>query len=138
MEIEITSYFQTAAPRDYSASVAEIGANAGPDTWRAACEDAPDYPFLDTEEKREAFREFVKSSGGWTREEIAAWSDSELSALLLQWISGDVREMFPAYREASEITAEDWTAAEALQRDGTAPGNIYRGDNGRVYFYAGS
>lgn len=137
MEIDITPYFQTAAPRDYSASVAEIGANAGPNTWRAACEDAPDYPFLDTDEKREAFREFVNSSGGWTRDEIAAWTDVELSALFLQWISGDVRELFPDSREVSALTAEDWSRAEESQQTGSAPANIYRGDSGRVYFYAG-
>lgn len=135
MQINITAFFQIAAPMDYSASVAEIGQSAGPDTWRAACDDAPDYPFLDTEEKRGAFRNFVRSSGGWSAEEIAAWSDIELGALFLQWVASDAREMFTRGRRTLDaLTPEDWSAAETLQRDGSAPSNIYRGDDGAVYF----
>lgn len=63
MELDITGFFNAAAPMDYFASVAEIGRDAGPSTWRAACDDAPDYPLLDTEEKRDAFRRFVRDSG---------------------------------------------------------------------------
>lgn len=58
----------------------------------AACDDSEDYMILDDEEKREAFRAHVKGFGDWTDEEIAAWSDRELNALLLQMISGDIRE----------------------------------------------
>ena len=32
MDIDITTFFNEAAPRDYSASVAEIGRDAGPTT----------------------------------------------------------------------------------------------------------
>lgn len=91
MEINITRFYNEAAPMDYSASVAEIGQDAGPSTWRAACEDAPDYNMLDTDEKRDAFRTFVKGFGAWTDEEIAAWSDIELNALFIQLVSGDMR-----------------------------------------------
>lgn len=38
MEINITTFFNNAAPMDYSASIAEIGDDAGPSTWRAANE----------------------------------------------------------------------------------------------------
>ena len=119
-----------AAPMDYSASVAEIGANAGRDTWNAACEDSEDYMILDTEDKREAFRSFVRSSGGWDANEIAAWSDKELNALCLQWIAGDMRE---AGIEAS------WTPAQwaEYETDESTAHNIYRGDDGKVYFYCG-
>jgi hypothetical protein len=50
MQINITRFFNDAAPMDYSASVAEIGQNAGKDTWRAACDDASDWNMLDTVE----------------------------------------------------------------------------------------
>ena len=40
MQINITRFFNEACPRDYSASAAEIGENAGADTWRAACDDS--------------------------------------------------------------------------------------------------
>jgi len=36
VELNITAFFNTIAPMDYSASVAEIGNDAGPATWRAA------------------------------------------------------------------------------------------------------
>lgn len=91
MELNITKFFTEAAPMDYYASVAEIGNNAGADTWRAACEDSPDYMILDDDEKREVFRYYVKGFGAWTAEEIAAWSDVELNALLLQMVAGDIR-----------------------------------------------
>ncbi len=135
VEIDITRFFNEAAPMDYSASVAEIGTDAGPSTWRAACDDSPDYPeLLATEDQREAFRGFVRSSGGWTDKEIRQWSDDELRALFIQWISGDMREcgMLPG------LTEDEWREIESRQSEGRTPSNIYRGDDGRIYFYCGS
>lgn len=91
-EINITRFYNEAAPMDYSASIAEIGSDAGPSTWRAALDDAPNYNMLDTDDKREAFRTYVKSFGAWEDEEIAAWSDLDLNALFIQMVSGDMRE----------------------------------------------
>lgn len=132
MEIDITHFFHTAAPMDYSASVAEIGASAGADTWRAACEDAADYPeLLDTEDKRQAFRDYVRGFGAWDDSEIAAWSDSDLTALLMQFIAGDMREgnIGP--------DVDNWAEYERSAEQGTIAGRLYRGDNGRIYFYIG-
>lgn len=128
MELDITKFFMEAAPMDYSASVAEIGANAGRDTWNAACDDSEDYPILDSDEKREAFRSFVRSSGGWTADEIAAWSDNELNALCIQWIAGDMREA---------DMSSDWTDAQWdwYDVDENSRHSIYRGIDGKVYFY---
>lgn len=122
-ELDITDFFNNAAPMDYSASVAEIGNDAGPSTWRAACEDSPDYFMLDTEEKREAFRAFARSSGGWNDEEIAAWTDIELNALCIQWISGDMREadLHPG------MTVDDWKEYEQKCEVGNCAGRIYGG-----------
>lgn len=116
---------------DYSASIAEIGADAGPDTWRAACEDSADYPILDTDDKREAFREFVCSSGGWSREEITAWSDAELNALCIQWIAGDMREA----GLSADMTPEQWAEYDS---DENICHRIFRGYDGEIYFYIGS
>lgn len=137
MELNITQFFNAAAPMDYSASQVEIGANAGPDTWRAACDDAEEYPLIDTEEKREAFREFVRESGGWSTEEIATWADAELNALCIQWISGDMREPV-GFELGADTTAEQWADYEAQASDGQCSGRIYRADDGAVYFYIGS
>ena len=134
MEIKITTLFYSIAPMDYCASCAEIGQSAGADTWRAACEDATDNIILDTDEKRDAFRAFVQSSGGWTESEIAAWSDNELSALFLQWVSGDMREMGIDH-PGDPI---DWADVERCQSEGQISSNIYRGNDGEIYFYAGS
>ena len=40
MRINVTRFYLEACPKDYSASVAEIGSNAGQDTWNAAVDDA--------------------------------------------------------------------------------------------------
>lgn len=133
-ELDITEFFNNAAPMDYSASRAEIGQNAGEDTWRAANDDSTDWPLLQTDEQREAFREFVKGSGGWDEEEIAAWTDAELNALCIQWVAGDMRES----NLKPGMTAEEWATYEREAERGSVSGRISRGDDGRIYFYAGS
>ncbi len=104
MELNITEFYNNTCPRDYSASVAEIGANAGHDTWRAACEDSPDYMILDTDDKLQAMREHVRGFGEWSDEEIAAWTDVELNALLLQFIAGRYsRILFVRRRNVADV-----------------------------------
>jgi hypothetical protein len=133
MEIDITDFARTACPRDYSASVAEIGNDAGAATWTAAVEDAPDYPILSTEEAREAAREFFASFGAWSDEEIAAWSDDELTALMLQSVSGDMRD----YSDAP-IAEWDWQEYESRAHAGSVSSRIFAGDDGRIYYHIGS
>lgn len=123
MEINITKFFNEAAPMDYSASVAEIGNDAGPSTWSASNEDSHDYFMLDTDEKREAFRNHVKGFGAWSDEEIAAWTDTELNALFIQLVSGDMRE---AGLHAG-MTIEDWQEYQRLSEEGQCSGNIFGG-----------
>lgn len=91
MEVQITKFFNGACPRDYSASVMEIGQDAGPSTWRAAMDDAEDYNHI-TNDNVEEWCKYVRGSGGWTAEEVAAFSMQELNALFIQWVSGDIRE----------------------------------------------
>lgn len=137
MELDITEFFNNAAPMGYYASVAELGQDAGRITWGHACEDSPEWMLLDTDEKREAFRQFVRESGGWDAGEIAAWSDVELNALLLQWIAGDMRE---ADLHAG-MTEPEWRVYEQQAEQGRLAGRICGGPlstDGRVYFYIGS
>jgi len=117
MELNITNFYRNACPRDYSASVAEIGRNAGPDTWRAATEDSADYPILDNEEKREEFREYIRGFGAWDSAEISAFTDTALNALCIQFVSGDIRE---------------------YGLDNENGGNLFLGTDGEIYFYCGS
>lgn len=137
MELNITRFFREATPMDYSASKAEIGQNAGADTWRAACDDSADYMVLDDDEKREAFREFVRSAGAWSEEEIAAWGDAELNALCIQWIAGDMREV-PDVEMGPGMSDADWTTYQAHAESGVCSSRIFRGTDGEIYFYCGS
>ena len=136
MEIEITSLFTGESPFvpfDLSNNRATLGDNAGQLTWNASLECADEVTLLDTEEKRAAFREFVGDSGGWTREEIAAWSDLDLNALFLQWVAGDVREAF----HDAEFSKWDWADYQERAERGSIVGRIWKGDDGRVFFYIG-
>ena len=132
MELNISRFFKEAASTDYSASVAEIGRNAGPDTWRAACDDSGDYMMLDDEDKREAFRKHVREFGAWSDDEIAAWSDVELNALLIQMIAGDIREA------GLDQLDPDWDEYEAGCREGIYSFRLFVGDDGEVYYYIGT
>ena len=132
MEINITRFFKAAAPMDYSASRAEIGDNAGPDTWRAAQDDAEDNAdLLDTEDKRDAFKEHMQAMGFSEAEDFATWSHDDLTALFMQLIAGDMRET----GLDADSTVEDWAAYEANDSVSHA---IFKGDDGEVYYYLGS
>lgn len=127
-ELNITRFFNEACPMDYSASQMELGGDAGRITWQAACDDSANYMFLDTDEKREAFRVFVKGFGAWSGEEVAAWSDTELNALCIQFVAGDIREA------GLDVESPDWQAYEA--NDAVA-GRLFKGTDGEIYFYIG-
>lgn len=135
MDIDITRFFREAAPMDYCASVAEIGWNASRDTWRAACDDAPDYAdLLDTEDKRDAFRAFVKGFGAWDDAEIHAWDRRQLTALFMQFVAGDIREACLDDNPPEESVESMWQSYDERAHAGQCAGRIYRGDDGRVYF----
>lgn len=130
-ELDITDFFNNECARDFSASVAEIGNDAGPSTWRAANESAVDYDFLNNAEKVDNFRKFIRSSGGWDDDEIDRWTHQELNALLIQWISGDIRD------GGLDQTPVDWRDYQENSEAGQCAGRIYGGPlsiDGRVYF----
>jgi hypothetical protein len=133
VEINITKFFDEAEPFEYSASMFERGANAGPETWASALEAATtrEWPLLNHESEYEALRDWFAEFGAWEEEEIAAWSNAEIEALLIQLISGDIREM-------ESLCGDDWEEYERLSEAGTCGGRMYRGDNGQIYFYVGS
>ena len=131
MELNITKFFTDAAPMDYSASVAEIGQDAARSTWQAACDDSSDFPMLDSDDKRDEFRRYVKGFGAWSQDEIAAWSDQDLNALLIQMIAGDIRE---ASLDADE---PDWDQYEKDSESGRISGRIFKGDDAQIYYYVG-
>lgn len=137
MQIDITKFVAEECPRDYSASRAEIGADAGPATWRAAIEASTDDDsmFIDTDEKREAFLRFVAESGGWSEEERAAWSHIEINALFIQWVSGDLRELELC---VADDGSTDWAEYQRLSEAGTISSNLYRdAETGQIFFNLG-
>lgn len=130
MEINITKFFNEARPRDYSASCAEIGQDAGRITWRAACDDSAEYMLIDTDEKRDTFHAHVRGFGAWSDDEINAWSDIELNALFIQLVSADIRE--------SGLDAGiDWPEYYEQAEHGTVSGNLFRADDGQIYYLIG-
>ncbi len=127
MEINITSFVQNEDPFEYSASVMERGENAGQETWNNAKNMAP--VLLDTEDKIEALRKYVKDFGAWDDEEIASWDDNECNALFIQLISGDMREA-----SMLDIDDFDWDQYEKDASAGRISGNISRADDGQIYY----
>jgi len=132
MELNITDFFNMAQPSYYSASAAELGEDAGRITWRNAVVATKTWPdWLDTDDKREEFRAYVRGFGAWTDEEITAWTDDELTALLIQMVSGDIRE-------SGLRDGESWAGYEEAAQSGRMSGNIGRADNGEIFYYVGS
>jgi hypothetical protein len=128
MELNITDFFNTARPAYYSASAAELGDDAGAITWANAIDAAETWAaWLDTDDKRDEFRAYVRTFGAWDDEEIAAWTDEELTALLIQFISGDIRE-------SGLHDGASWAEYEEAAQAGRISGNIFRADNGGIFY----
>lgn len=124
-EIDITALFNAAdfRPSYYSASCAELGQDAGEVTWQNAVDRSEEMDLLLTDEKRDVFRDYVRGFGAWTDEEINSWTNIELNALLLQMISGDIRES----GLHANMSVDEWREYEIECTKGTYAGNIYCG-----------
>jgi hypothetical protein len=135
MEINITKFFNESDAFEFAASACELGENAGPITWNNALKQGKAEPILTTPEELDAMCSYAKSSGGWTKEEIAEWTKEDINALFIQFVSGSIRE---AENVCSEENGEiDWTQYEKLSNEGTLSGNLYRGDSGEIFYYLG-
>jgi len=132
-EINITRFATESCMRDYSASAAELGQSAGADTWRAACDDAPDYALdmLPDENAREEFRQYIRGFGAWDETEIRAMDEVELGALLLQMIAGALREC------GIDRGPIDWEDVRQRAEAGQISGRTYPGANGQIYYSIG-
>jgi len=128
MELNITKLVQKTTAKDYSASIAEIGNDAGPTTWNTAINDASNY-FNMADEELEELREYFAGFGAWANEEIKAWDTGQLYALLLQFISGDIREF-----SDEPMDTWNWSDYEREARRGTNSGRLFKSEND--YFYS--
>lgn len=123
-EIDVTPLFASPGfdPWNCYNSAANLGQDAGELTWRASQRHAS--ALVLTEGQKEAFRDFVRSSSDWTREEIAAWSDAELTTLCVQWIAGDIREGFGD--DLPDDPAEwGWADYNERAERGSVPSTLY-------------
>lgn len=121
-KINVTRLITENDPFDFSASIAERGKNAGPETWANAKTAATDQPLNISD--RDEVRGYFAGFGAWDRDEIAAWSDSDVDALVLQYAAGDLREL-QSLCPGDGLGDIDWTEAESLAHAGSVGGNLY-------------
>lgn len=132
MEINITGFFYTGRAHLYSASKVELGDDAGKITWVNALGYANKHRMLDTEDQLEAFRQFVKETGGWTQEEMSNWTNHELNALFVQFVAGDIRE------GGLSAPHQDWKQYQADCETGLVSGRIFNSEDDQVFYYIGN
>lgn len=108
--------------RQFSASRMELGEDAGSITWNNAMESG--LVFVSTEEEKQEARDYIRSFGAWDTAEIEAWNDTELNALILQFITGDLREYLDA-KKCGRTEFKKWQE--------NCGGSIYQ--NGQNYYY---
>ncbi len=142
-EIDVTNIVQAFidgrdSPMCYSASRVELGQNAGQITWANARSSA--LALFGASFDREAFNSFCEQSGGWSADELAAYSDKDSAALMLQFIAGDWREcQFDEYADADEntpaaLTPEWWELYEESAREGQVSARFFLGSDSRIYY----
>lgn len=124
--IDLTPMLNHFAP-SFSASVAEIGEGAGRITWGNAINNGPQL--LVSKDQRAAFREYLGTFGAWDRDEIDAFSDAELNALLVQRVAGDIREA-----GADSLADLDNDDLDEIYRSSGVPGLLFQSDSG-AWFY---
>lgn len=133
MELDITEVFNkiVGEPQLYSASQFELGPDAGKITWQAANVFSEDAPLLDTDEKQEAAITYFAGFGAWSVDELCGMGRQELSALLVQFIAGDIRESVSLQDDPI-----DWNGYEDECQQGIVARNLFRCED-KVYYYLG-
>lgn len=132
-ELKITRFITEADPFEFAASRAERGQNAGAETWSNAKAEAAERPLLSPEEIDQV-RDYFGTFGAWDAEERAAWSADDVNALLIQFISGDLREA-QSLCPGDGPGDVDWKRYEKLAHKGTVSGIMGEGTDGEIYIY---
>lgn len=129
MEIDVTHMIDDADDMPMlSGSVAELGVAAGSMTWKNSVAYGQQRPLLTNDDERNAARHHFRSYGAWTQAQIDAWSEDELQGITCQDVAAAIRE-----REGFDTDEEYQAAVEC----GRVSGRLYRGDDGRWFFYLG-
>jgi len=130
MELDVTHMVDDADQMPMlSGSRMEHGQDAGAITWNNSKAYGVDRPLLTDDAMRDAARAHFREYGAWDEDEIAAWSEEDLQAIMCQDVATAIREM--------EV-AEDYADYQRLCEQGTCSGRLYKGDNDRWYFYLGT
>lgn len=83
MEIDVTHMVEDSDEMvNLSGSRAEHGKDASKITWNNSIQYGKKRPLLTTDEMREAARKHFRGYGAWTEEEIAAWPEDNLQAIM--------------------------------------------------------
>jgi hypothetical protein len=125
-EVNVSCLLDEVDPFDLSHSAAEAGS---PNKWSDALEIAEGrtLPGLDVDNAKEYFAGF----GAWSRDEIAAWSEQEVVALVLQFAAGDLREA-QSCCPGDGIGDIDWDDFRDQAEAGRIGGRIYAA-NGELF-----
>lgn len=129
MEIDITTFVSEIDTWGFSGSIATHGANAGPDTWGNALAEADQAPLLTSGKQLQALRDHVEAMG--FGEDVQSYGAKECNALFIQLIAGDMRE---SGMDGIDVADFDWEAYEAECQEGSISGNIFKGDDGKIYY----
>lgn len=111
-----------------SGSRFELGDNAGQITWRNCLALAERLPLI-TDENRDDVRDHFRDYGAWDDEEIAAWLDTDLSAMVWQ-------EAASCMREFREYCKEDYDRYEKACEAGQVSGRLSL-EPGKAWYYVG-
>ncbi len=102
-----------------SGSQFELGPDAGKITWTNCLALAVDNPLV-TDANRQDIRDHFDEYGAWEREEIEAWSDLDLSAMVWQEGAAGVREL-------DDHGVEDGRIYATTKEDGSRTLTLYLG-----------
>jgi hypothetical protein len=102
-------------------------------TWANAMDYAEIHPLIDSQERRDAVRAFLKGFGEWPPEDLYVFDDQELSALLTRLIAYDLREV----EEFWDGQSVDWERVDQEQDNGRFSSRIWVGFCGQVFYYIG-
>lgn len=133
MQIDVSTIIEATLeqPTQFSASVAETGNESiGRETWSNACEQ---NVFQLTPEQDAAWREYLPEYGAWSDEEIAEMTLEESTALLVQFVSGDYRELESAAHDAG-YDVDSLTDSQYEELRECCGGALYPGDDGAWYY----
>jgi hypothetical protein len=111
-----------------SASQAELGERAGQITWSNCMRLAKRLPLV-TGENRDDIREHFQAYGAWDEDEINAWDDIHLSAMVWQ-------EAASGFREFEDYCDSDFTVYQRKAEEGAISGRLYFSAD-QVWIYLG-